>query len=172
MPVRSYFKVMPLIASWVRVAWPRAGSQRNQLVVPSNHPRMVRTRSLRTQSARRRVDHRTICGRSCADSGHYKALSACINRIFVDPNSSGRRPENFGARTDANNQIAAYMARAAPSRRGWVETEPARFGSYGKPIGGWGCFRVYRSPSVFGSCLGSCDRVTSYPPLPIIFWTR
>ena len=71
------------------------GSQRNQLVVPSNHPRMVRTRSLRTQSARRRVDHGTICGRSCANSGHYKALSACVNRIFVDPNSAGRRVGNF-----------------------------------------------------------------------------
>ena len=34
----------------------------------------VRTGSLRTQSARHRVDHGTICGRSCANSGHYKPL--------------------------------------------------------------------------------------------------
>ena len=56
---------------------------------------MVRTRSLRPQSARHRVDHGTICGRSCANSGHYKPLCACVDRIFINPNSSGRRPENL-----------------------------------------------------------------------------
>src|SRR5260370_35025879 len=56
---------------------------------------MVRTRSLRTQSARHRVDHGTICGRTCANSGHYKALCACVDRTFVNPNSSHRRPEKI-----------------------------------------------------------------------------
>jgi hypothetical protein len=46
---------------------------------------MVRTRSLRPQSARHRVDHGTICGRSCANSGHYKPLCACVDRIFINP---------------------------------------------------------------------------------------
>ena len=57
---------------------------------------MVRTGSLRTQSARHRVDHGTICGRSCANSGHYKPLRACVHRTFVNPNSSRRRPEKIG----------------------------------------------------------------------------
>ena len=38
----------------------------------------VRTGSLSTQSARRRVDHGTICGRSCANSGHYKPLAPVL----------------------------------------------------------------------------------------------
>src|SRR5436190_13589495 len=53
------------------------------------------TGSLRTQSARHRVDHGTICGRTCANSGHYKALCACVDRTFVNPNSSHRRPEKI-----------------------------------------------------------------------------
>ena len=53
---------------------------------------MARTGSLRTQSARHRVDHGTICGRTCANSGHYKPLCACVDRTFVNPNSSRRRP--------------------------------------------------------------------------------
>jgi hypothetical protein len=44
---------------------------------------------------RDRVDHGTICGRSCANSGHYKPLCACVDRTFVNPNSSRRRPEKF-----------------------------------------------------------------------------
>jgi hypothetical protein len=39
-------------------------------------------------SARHRVDHGTICGRSCANSGHYKPLCACVDRTkFVAPAS-------------------------------------------------------------------------------------
>ena len=77
---------------------------------------MVRTRSLRTQSARHRVDHGTICGRSCANSGHYKPLCAYVDRIFVDPNSSGRRPENFGARADANYGRSSDLHRSRAVR--------------------------------------------------------
>src|SRR5205809_7433996 len=44
------------------------------------------------ESARHRVDHGTICGRTCANSGHYKPLCACVDRTFVNPNSSRRRP--------------------------------------------------------------------------------
>jgi hypothetical protein len=50
---------------------------------------------LLTQSVRHRVEHGTICGRSCANSGHYKPLCACIDRTFVNPNSSRRRPEKI-----------------------------------------------------------------------------
>jgi hypothetical protein len=60
----------------------------------SSYPRMVRTRSLRTELARHRVDHGTICGRSCANSGHYKPLCA----VLIAPFQSefvGRRPENL-----------------------------------------------------------------------------
>jgi macrodomain Ter protein organizer (MatP/YcbG family) len=46
-------------------------------------PGVVRTGSLRTQSARHRVDLGTICRRSCANSGHYKPLCACVDRTFV-----------------------------------------------------------------------------------------
>jgi hypothetical protein len=38
-------------------------------------------------TARHRVDHGTICGRGCANSGHYKPLCACVDRTFVNPNS-------------------------------------------------------------------------------------
>jgi hypothetical protein len=49
-----------------------------------SQPRVVRTGSLRTQSARHRLDHGTICGRSCANSGHYKPLYAYVDRTFVN----------------------------------------------------------------------------------------
>ena len=43
-----------------------------------------------TKSARHRVDHGTICGRSCANSEHYKPLCACVDRTFVNsPFSKG-----------------------------------------------------------------------------------
>jgi hypothetical protein len=35
------------------------------------------------------------CGRSCAKSGHYKPLCACVDCTFVNPNSSRRRPKKF-----------------------------------------------------------------------------
>ncbi len=38
-----------------------------------------------------RVDHGTICGRSCANSGHYKPLCACVDRF-----SSGDGPVRLG----------------------------------------------------------------------------
>jgi hypothetical protein len=59
----------------------------------SSHPRMARIRSLRTQWARHRIDHGTIGGRSCANSGHYKLLCACVDRTYQY--ASGRRPENL-----------------------------------------------------------------------------
>jgi hypothetical protein len=31
-----------------------------------------------------RVDHATICGRSCANSEHCKSLCACVDRTFVN----------------------------------------------------------------------------------------
>jgi hypothetical protein len=58
---------------------------------------------------------------------------------------------------------------------------PARFGSYRKPMGVWGCFRIYRPSSMPRSGLGSCDRrhglLFEYPsffrrPAPMHFWTN
>ena len=52
---------------------------------------MVRTGSLRTQSARHRVDHGTICGRNCAirdTINHYGLCSSHLCQFkFVAPAS-------------------------------------------------------------------------------------
>jgi hypothetical protein len=48
-----------------------------------------------TQSARHRVDHGTICGRSCANSEHYKPLCACVDRTFVNSPSPAPWHEFF-----------------------------------------------------------------------------
>jgi hypothetical protein len=77
---------------------------------------MVRTRSLRPRSARHRVDHGTICGRSCANSGHYKPLCACVDRTFVNPNSSGRLPENL---EPAPRQHSPRLVRNVGRRVAW-----------------------------------------------------
>src|ERR1700680_5062840 len=61
--------------------------------VAGGHCMVVRTESLRTQSARHRVDQPTISGRSCANSARYKPLSACVDRTFVKSIVSRRRPE-------------------------------------------------------------------------------
>jgi hypothetical protein len=61
--------------------------------VAGGHCMVVRSESLRAQSARHRVDQPTISGRSCANSGHYKPLFACVDRTFVKSISSRRRPE-------------------------------------------------------------------------------
>src|SRR5437773_9068071 len=41
------------------------------------------TRTAASKAPRHRVDHGTICGRSCANSGHYKPLCTCVDRTFV-----------------------------------------------------------------------------------------
>jgi hypothetical protein len=61
--------------------------------VAGGHCTVVRTESLRAQSARHRADLPTISGRSCANSAHYKPLFACVDRTFVKSISSRRRPE-------------------------------------------------------------------------------
>ena len=48
----------------------RAGNARGHCMV-------VRTESLRAQSARHRVDQPTISGRSCANSAHHKPFRLC-----------------------------------------------------------------------------------------------
>jgi hypothetical protein len=76
---------------------------------------MVRTRSLRTQSARHRVDHDTICGRSCANSEHYKPLCACVDRIFVNPKFvAPAARKNSGRVVD---KIAPLLAPVKPRHR-------------------------------------------------------
>jgi hypothetical protein len=78
-----------------RIAWAQLTEKLGRSGVAASR---VRTGSLRTQSARHKVDHGTICGRSCANSGHYKPLCACVDRTFVNPNSSRQRPEKIRAR--------------------------------------------------------------------------
>ena len=81
---------------------------------------MVRTGSLRTQSARHRVDHGTICGRNCANSGHYKPLRACVHRIFVNSNSSRRRPEKIRRFADLRDASRTTNHRRQPSPPGSI----------------------------------------------------
>jgi hypothetical protein len=62
-----------------------------------------------------------------------------------------------------------HWARAGPYHGGGA---PARFGSYRKPMGVWGRFRIYRASSMPSFGLGRCDRhhklLFEYPS---IFWT-
>ena len=77
---------------------------------------VVRTKSLRTQSARHRVDQPTISGRSCANSAHYKPLFACLDRTFVKSISSRRRQEKKSA-SPARTEITSLLW-------GWLHYEP------------------------------------------------
>src|SRR5438093_8990230 len=81
------------------------------------------TRTAASKAPRHRVDHGMICGRTCANSGHYKPLCACVDRTFINPNSSGRRPEKFGA--CAGPPMATRKMRAKkPSKFSTYETYP------------------------------------------------
>jgi hypothetical protein len=84
----------------------------------SRFPTGERTGSLRTQSARHRVNHGTICGRSCANWGHYKPLCACVDRSFVNRNSSRRRPEKICTPADlaVPDEVHAAVDGTASSR--------------------------------------------------------
>ena len=108
----------------------------------SNQPRVVRTGSLRTQSARHRVDHGTICGRSCANSGHCKPLCACVDRTkFVAPASVGG-PEFFcGVCADAENQqkglaLQRHFEGEARQfvRRSYLNRAAVRLGDLGRNV--------------------------------------
>src|SRR5262249_29524195 len=76
-------------------------------------------------------------------------------------------------RENSQQSLGGLMARAGPSRRGDSRLEPARFGSYRKPMGvGGGCFRIYRPSSVRRLRIGRCDgrhRFTSIAHH--FFWT-
>ena len=91
----------------------------------SSHPRMARIRSLRTQWARHRVDHGAICGRSCANSRHYKLLCACVDRTFINRNASGRRPENLKPAPRRDTE-GGKLRRRKPCRNSRSWSEPAR----------------------------------------------
>src|SRR6266700_6525931 len=56
-------------------------------------------------------------GRTCANSGHYKALCACVDRTFVNPNSSRRRPEKIrrSASGDVRRNLKNLIDFAYPS---------------------------------------------------------
>jgi hypothetical protein len=67
------------------------------------------------KSGQRRVDHGTICGRSCANSGHYKPLCACVDRTFVNSNLPGVRSNFFPPlRWGAQENIWQFM------RQNWL----------------------------------------------------
>jgi CHAD domain-containing protein len=74
---------------------------------------VVRTGSLRTQSARHRVDHGTICGRSCANSGRYKPLCACLDRTFVNPIRRASVQKKFRAARAAPGDALTLVAHGA-----------------------------------------------------------
>jgi Cation efflux family len=75
-----------------RMAWAQLTEKLGRSGVAASR---VRTGSLRTQSARHWVDHGTISGRSCANSGHYKPLCARVDRTkFVRAGVRGG-PEFF-----------------------------------------------------------------------------
>src|SRR6266700_8414226 len=57
-------------------------------------------------------------GRTCANSGHYKALCACVDRTFVNPNSSRRRPEKIRRSASGGNETRKLMADAASTNNG------------------------------------------------------
>src|ERR1700730_3081539 len=78
--------------------------------VVGGHCMVVRTESLRAQSARHRDDQPTISGRSCANSAHYKPLFACVDRTFVKSISSRRRPEKKSASPARGGRLLVSMA--------------------------------------------------------------
>jgi hypothetical protein len=69
------------LAHWVVVAWQSAACGKDWIVTH--------------QSARHRVDHGTICGRSCANSGHCKPLCACVDRTKFVASASVAGPNFF-----------------------------------------------------------------------------
>src|SRR5262245_48165987 len=68
------------------------------------------------KSGQRRVDHGTICGRSCANSGHYKPLCACVDRTFVNSNSA-RHPTEFFSHLAEHLTLTAVIGRDVPNRQ-------------------------------------------------------
>ena len=89
------------------------GSRRNWVEWRRSHPRMVRTRSSRTQLAPHRVDHGTICGRSCADLEHYKPLCACVDCTFIRA-SRGLAPPLRRNRKGRRHSLKAGLRRLVP----------------------------------------------------------
>jgi hypothetical protein len=90
-PTSSAARKSPTTPSPSRARSRAAASRQKPLAMRQRRETAERTGSLRTQSARHRVDHGTICGRSCANSGHYKPLCACVDRF-----SSGDGPVRLG----------------------------------------------------------------------------
>jgi hypothetical protein len=93
----------------------------------------VRTGSLRTQSARHRVDHGTICGRSCANSGHCKPLCACVDRTkFVAAGVRGRAvfsSHDHYTMPPSHQCVSSAFGRFGKNWRGWVGPTAATFNS-------------------------------------------
>ena len=71
----------------------KVGHYRTDQIRPIATPNSVRLhRFFRVRisvSARHSIDHGTICGRSCAHSGHFKPLYARVNRTFCQIRRAG-----------------------------------------------------------------------------------
>jgi hypothetical protein len=111
---------------------------------------VVRTGSLRTQSARHTIDHGTICGRSCANSGHYKPLCARVDRTkFVAPVSVAGpnffwkpdrgRNRRYDGRADAAKNKNAKPERLRDVFAGKMK-RACRFFPYAQPQDGQGAW--------------------------------
>jgi hypothetical protein len=78
---------------------------------------------------------KTICGRSCASSGHYKPLCACVDRIFVNlkfvvlaarKNSGlGAPVTRFGGGSGAPDSLNAASLGADSSQQTFLTTPHA-----------------------------------------------
>src|SRR5215467_9543710 len=71
-------------------------------------------------------------------AGEFKSSSGAADRVIRHTVDADIR------RKTANDRWGDIMARAGPYRRGGG----GYFGSYRKPMGVWGCFRIYRPSSV------------------------
>jgi hypothetical protein len=102
----------------------------------SSQPRVVRTGSLRTQSARHRLDHGTICGRTCANSGHYKPLCAFVDRTFVN--------SKFVAPASRKNSFPPAGPPKRPEGVEWLALTPPPGGHNPEWVAPW-CRQGHRS---------------------------
>jgi hypothetical protein len=100
---------MPGASSWAFVRILRRVISR-PLAMRQRRETAERTGSLRTQSGRHRVDHGTICGRSCANSEHYKPICACVDRTFVNPKFVASASRIFSRRDSCSGSLTNSAA--------------------------------------------------------------
>jgi hypothetical protein len=98
-PARALASAPRLPGRWLGQTHVRAdnrdkvGHYRTDQIRPIATPNSVRLhrffRGRISVSARHSIDHGTICGRSCAHSGHFKPLYARVNRTFCQIRRAG-----------------------------------------------------------------------------------